>query len=166
MSKVADAVAKIVKKTYKYFNLDTFETVEVVKEIPPYVQKTSDEVLALVAADNTILTKAVNAHLKRAGLRKIKLEVAALGGDTAYVSAMAKPFRAMPPWSQMYELDTNGEVKVDENGDKVVDRKAQTASIYSFIKSNPALVASIKQATLDAAANDEDGDETTETTEE
>lgn len=157
--------AKVIKKVYSYFDLDAFEKKTVEKEIPPFISKTTDEVLALVAADNTILTKSVNAYLKRQELRKVKLEVAALGGDTAIVSALAKPFRAMPPWSVMHELDSTGKPKVDEEGNKIVDRKAQTASIYDFIRANPSLVASIKQATLEAAANEDDDDETKETTE-
>lgn len=155
------ATVKPIKKTYTYFDLNKFEKVSEEREIPPFVPKSSDEVLAIVAADNDILTKAVNAYLKRAELRKIKLEVASKGGDTSIVMALAKPFRAMPPWNGMYELNTDGTPKTDEKGEKVVDRAAQTKSILDFIKSNPALVASIKQATIDAAnaEEDEDGEE-------
>lgn len=163
MSANQPTALKPIKKIYSYFDLDKFEKVEEEREVPVFVPKTSDEVLAIVAADNTILTKAVNAHLKRAELRKIKMEVASKGGDTAYVSAMAKPFRAMPPWSVMYEIGPDGKPKVDDKGEKIIDRPAQTKSIYDFIKANPALVQSIKQATLDAAANDDENDSEGET---
>lgn len=165
IAKETTKAPKPVKKSYSYFDLDKFEKVTVEKEIPPFTPKTADEVLALVSADNTILVKSVNAFLKRSALRAVKLEVAALGGDTAIVSALAKPFRAMPPWSVMYELGPDGKPLVDSEGNKVVNRKAQTASIYDFIRANPSLVASIKQATLEAAANEDDDDETKETTE-
>lgn len=158
MSTEQPKTPKPIKKTYTYFDLDKFEKVTEEREIPPFVPKTNDEVLAIVAADNEILSKSVNAYLKRAELRKIKLDVASKGGDTAIVMALAKPFRAMPPWNAMYELNPDGTVKV-ENGEKVIDRAAQTKSIFEFIKGNTALVASIKQATLDAAANEDEDDD-------
>lgn len=159
MSKSENA-PKPVKKTYKYFDLDTMKKVEVEREIPPFVSKTSDEILTLVSNDNDLLTKAVNAFLKRQELKKVKLEVAALGGSTTVVMQLAKPFRAMPPWSEMYELGTDGKPKVDKDGEKIIDRTAQTASILEFLNGNPKIKESIKAASIAAAqADDEDEDD-------
>lgn len=149
-------------KTYTYFDLDKMEKVEVVKEIPTFVPKSADEVLSLVSENNELLTKAVNAFLKRSELKAIKKEVAALGGSTTVVMSIAKPFRMMPPFNTIYELNSDGTVKV-EKGEKVIDRKEQSKKIFEFIKSVPALVASIKAASEASVDSDDDDDETEET---
>lgn len=146
---------KTVTKSYTYFDLSTGQRVSVDKEIPPFVPKTAEEVAAILNEDNSILTAAVNAYLKRKALREVKLEVAALGGSSTVVMALAKPFRAMPPFNSYFEME-NGKPALDKDGEKVIDRKKQTAEILKFIWSNPALVESIKQASLEAADTDED----------
>lgn len=150
---------KVTKKTYTYFDLDKFEKVSEEREIPEFVPKSADEILSLAANNNDLLVKAVNAYLKRAELRKVKNEVMSKGADTAIVMALAKPFRALPPFSNVFEKNPDGTIKTDKDG-KVVDRKAQTKMIFDFIKKSPELVQSIKDATIAAAEaeDDEDGE--------
>lgn len=152
------------KKTYRYFDLETFEKKEVEKEIKVTLANTTADALERIGNDPDKLLKAINAFLQKDALRVARMEVSELGADTAVVMSVAKPFRALPPFNAMFELQANGKPKI-ENGQKVIDRKAQTQAIFNFIKSTPLILDSIKRATAEAAANEDSENTNTEETE-
>lgn len=149
-----------IKKTYKYFDLDTFEVKSEEKTVIFEPAKDLAEAQSRVGGDEATLLRALNSFLRTSALRDAENEVTSKGGKRTVVLAVAKPFRALPPFSQMFKKDASGAVVV-ENGEKVVDRAAQTKAILDMIKTSPTMLESIKAG---SQIEDEDGagDETEE----
>lgn len=133
-----------VQKTYRYFDLETFdeksETVEITfTPAPSYA-----DALARIGSDEKIATLAINGYLQRMAFREKKSEVARKGAPKKIVLNVIKPFRALPPWDAMAE-----------------DRPAQTKAILDAIRTNDVMVGAIKAASLKAAESGEEdeGDE-------
>jgi len=145
-----------ITKKYKYFDLETFEIKEESKTITFENAKDFAEAQARVGGDEQTLLKALNSYLRSQALLAAENEVTSKGGKKTVVLAVAKPFRAMFPFSQMYKLDANGKPLL-ENGEKVVDRKAQTKAILDMIKASPTILATIKNAS--SVESDENGED-------
>jgi hypothetical protein len=149
--------ANHVRKTYKYFDLDTFEDKSETIDIPFTSAKDLAEAQARVGGDESTLLKALNAFLKGEALKDGENSVTSKGGKRSVVLAVAKPFRAMPPFDKVFKLDADGKPVV-ENGEKVIDRKEQTKKILDMIKASPAMLQSIKDASL-VSTDDEESEE-------
>lgn len=159
-----------IKKTYKFFDLDTLELKSEEKVITFEPAKDLAEAQARVGGDETTLLKALNTFLRSEALKAAEAEVTAKGGKRSVVLAVAKPFRALPPFSQMFvmvpEKDASGNptgksVPLVKDGEKVIDRKAQTKAILELVKSNSAMLETIKAGSA-SDSDDEDNDETDE----
>ena len=146
-----------VKKSYTIFDLETFEPKTVEREISFTPAGNSSEALERIGNSDETLLKALNAFLQRQAFTEARREVAKLGGSKKIVLSVIKPFRNMAPFNGIFKLDAAGNVVV-ENGEKLVDRQAQTKALLQMIKANPAMVEAIKNASI--AAADEDEDET------
>lgn len=158
-----------IKKTYKFFDLDTLELKSEDRTITFEPAKDLAEAQARVGGDESTLLKALNTFLRSEALKAAEAEVTAKGGKRSVVLAVAKPFRALPPFSQMFvmvpELDENKvptgkQIPLVKDGEKVIDRKAQTKAILELVKSNAAMLETIKAGS--ASDSDEDSDESDE----
>jgi len=150
----------IIKKVYKYFDLDTFEQKSEAVDVPFEPAKDLAEAQTRIGGDESVLLKALNSYLKAQVFAEAEKSVTSKGGRKAVVFAICKPFRALPPWSTMYVLNADGTPKV-EDGEKVIDRAAQTASILQVVKSNQAMLDAIRAGS--AQASDESDDDNGET---
>lgn len=149
------------KKTYKYFNLETLDQVSEEKTITFEPAKDLAEAQARVGGDEGTLLKALNAFLRGEALKAAEREVTSKGGKKSVVLAIAKPFRALPPFSTMYVLDSEGRPVV-KDGEKVVNRKAQTKAILEVIKSNPAMLDAIRAGSENDDDDSNDNDDNDE----
>lgn len=142
-------------KKYKYFDLDTFEQKEesVTVEFTP--AKDLAEAHTRVGGDDAVMLAALNAYLKGQVLAEAEKSVTSKGGRKSVVFAICKPFRALPPWNTMYELNADGTPKVVD-GEKVIDRAKQTESILNIVKSNQAMLDAIRAGSASDVAEDED----------
>lgn len=149
-----------IKKTYKYFDLETFEVKSEDRTIVFEPAKDLAEAQQRVGGDESTLLKALNSFLRTEALRAAENEVTAKGGKRTVVLAVAKPFRGLPPFNAIYKKNPDGSVVV-ENGEKVIDRPAQTKAILDMIKSNAAMLETIKAGSL-TESETEDGEENEE----
>lgn len=142
-----------VDKTYKYFDLDTLESKS--ETVPVEFEPAKDlaEAQTRMGGDESVLLKAMNDYLRAQTFGEAERSVTSKGGRKSVVFAICKPFRALPPWNSMHVLNADGTPKV-ENGEKVIDRAAQTSSILQIVKSNPAMIEAIRAGS--ATATDED----------
>lgn len=163
-----------IEKTYKYFDLDTFEqkseTVNVEFTPPSDLNEANTRLNALGNA-NDVLLQAITAYLRTKALNAAEQTVVSKGGRKSVVLAVLKPFRAMPPFNSMFVLDASGKVvtetytvaRGERKGQSVtenkVDKVAQTKAILDLVKSNPAMINAIKQASLEATADGEETDD-------
>lgn len=133
-----------VEKTYRYFDLDTFDEKSEKVTITFTPAGTYADALGRIGSDEKIALEAINGYLQRMAFREKKREVAAKGAPKRIVLNVIKPFRALPPWDGMSE-----------------DRPAQTKAILEAIRSNAVMVNAIKAASLKAAESGEEdeGDE-------
>lgn len=129
-----------VEKTYKYFNLATFEEVEEKAEVTFTPAADYAEALARVNNDQAIVTRALNAFLQRAAFTEKRREIGAKGASRKIVLSVIKPFRNLPPW------------------EAIEDRKEQTKKLLEMVKDSPIIVEAIKQASMKAAETGEDDD--------
>lgn len=146
------------KKVYKYFDLTTFESKSEEKTVSFEPAKDLAEAHTRMGGDDAVLLKALNGYLKAEALAQAEAEVTSKGGRKSVVFAICKPFRALPPWNAMYVLNADGSIKV-EDGEKVIDRAAQTASILNVVKSNQAMIDAIRAGSAAPAdESDENND--------
>jgi len=156
-----------ITKKYKYFDLETFEIKEESKTITFENAKDLAEAQARVGGDEQTLLKALNSYLRSQALMAAENEVTSKGGKKTVVLAVAKPFRAMFPFSQMYKLDATGKPVLEMNEktgqlEKAIDRKAQTKAILDMIKASPTILSTIKNASsVESDENCEDEEEVT-----
>lgn len=138
----------VIKKKYKYFDLESFEAKQVEKEIPFTPATNLAEANERIGSDEAILLNALNAYLRASALAAAEKEVAAMGGRKSIVLGVVRQFRAMPPFNKA--------------ADTKEGKAAQTKAILEMIKKNPDMIESIRQASLEAAeagAEDEAEDE-------
>jgi hypothetical protein len=147
-----------ITKSYKYFDLDTFEVKTEEKQVTFSPARDLAEAQQRVGGDEATLLKALNSFLRTEALRAAENEVTSKGGKRTVVLAVAKPFRGLPPFSQIYKLGADGKPVV-ENGEKVIDRAAQTKAILNMIKSNPAMLETIKAGSQIESEDDENDTE-------
>lgn len=159
------AVAVILKKVYKYFDLTDFTIKSEAKEIPFTPAETLAEAHERVGGDEKVLLKALNSYLKAEVLKAAESEVTSKGGKKSVVLAICKPFRALPPWNSMFKMTaevidgvpTGKMIPEVADGEKVIDREKQTKAILDVVKSNEAMLNAIR-AGSEAASDDEDED--------
>lgn len=137
------------EKKYKYFDLDTFESKEetVPYEFTPAV--TIEDAHARINGDDSIILKAINAYLKAQLFASLENAVVSKGGRRSAVLSACKPFRSFPPFNNpaLYPDTKEG-------------RKAQTDAILSMLKTNEAIINSIKLASQNPTEGEEnDSDE-------
>lgn len=130
-----------VEKTYKYFDLATFDEIEEKAEVTFTPAADYAEALSRVNNDQAIVTKALNAYLQRAAFTEKRREIGSKGASRKVVLSVIKPFRSLPPW------------------DAIEDRKEQTKKLLEMVKASPIIVESIKAASLKAAEAGEDDDD-------
>ena len=148
-----------VRKTYQYFDLETFENKTETVDIPFTAPKDLAEAQLRVGGNEETLLAALTSYLRTETLRTAENAVTAKGGKRSAVMAVAKPFRAFPPFNAIYKLDASGKPLVDsETGEKVIDRKAQTAKILEMIKRNPDMIETIRAGSQIESDNDENED--------
>lgn len=157
-------------KTYKYFDLDTFETKTETVQVP-FTEETEIAVaLQKIGNDQEVLLKAINSLLKSEALAKAEQSVIEKGGRKSVVLSVMKPFRSMPPYNGYFLFEADGKTKKlrtrkTRSGETVtepaMDKARQDKELMEMFKSNPALLNSIKQASLEAVGT-EDDDETEE----
>lgn len=148
-----------VTKVYKYFNLDTFETIKEVVEVTFSAPATLQEAMERVENNTDNILKALSSFLKRAAFKEKKLEIAKKGARSALVLNAIRVFRSMPPFDAIYELDSSGQAKKDKEGGFVVDRKEQTRQLLEVLKTNKPMVDAIRAAAIrDAELEDDDQD--------
>lgn len=163
----------VTTKVYKYFDLETFESKEKSVDVN-FVPPTSlAEATAAVGNDESILLKAVTDFLRAKAYSEAERSVISLGGRKSVVMDVIKPFRSMGPWNKMFVLGADGKPvketytikRGDRKGQTVtedkIDRPAQTRAILTMIKSNPQMLESIKNASLEATneTDENDGDD-------
>lgn len=150
MSKNTAAIELV--KTYKYFDLTDFSKKSVEGKTTFTPAANIEEATQRIGGDATKMLNAVNAYLQKETLRELKASVLpADAGDTAVLSSIMKPFRAMAPFNAIGTKDSKGDFLPGE-------RQKQTDAILNMIKGIPALVEQIKIASKDA----EDVEETEE----
>lgn len=148
----APTTAIPLNKTYKYFDLDSFEKKSVAGSGSFTPAATMDEAAQRINGDQSIVLTAINAYLQKQALKDLKRSVLpANAGNTAVLSSIMKPFRAMPPYSAIGAVNAKGEFEVD--------RKKQTEAILSMIKGIPQLVETIKTASAGLDDDEEQDDE-------
>lgn len=134
--------AEVIKKTYKYFDLESFDEKSEQVEVTFMPAGSYGEAMQRISGDEATALKAINAFLQRLSFSEKRREIAAKGAPRKTVLGVAKAFRSLPPW------------------DAIKDRKEQTKSILSMIRQNTAIVEAIKAASLKAAeAGDEEEDD-------
>lgn len=143
----APAVVKA-KAARRIFDLDKFERVR--KEVEYEVPSALTSIEEVQALDPAKLLLIVNAGLKRQALLEAKASIQ--GVNPKVVNQMVNTFRLLPPYSGMVEKAEDGSVTKDS-------KKKQTLAIYSFIKSNEAILQMLKDAMSTAVEEDEDEDE-------
>lgn len=152
------------EKTYKYFDLESFESKSetVVDEFVPATNLA--EVNERINGDEAILIAAMNAYLKAQKLAEMEKSVASKGGKKSVVFQVIRPFRAMPPFNVIGATkDAKGQWVKDKEGNIIIsDRAAQTKAILEMVKKNPDMIESIKAASLEAPAEGEESEDTTE----
>jgi hypothetical protein len=164
MSKIVDG---IIKKVYKYFDLDTFEnkTESVDIQFTPATNIT--DALANISQENqqAFILEAINSANRAQALAKAEEAVIAKGGKKSVVLSVMKPFRAMPPFNSYFVFETDGKTKKlrtrkTRSGETVtepeMDKSRQDKEIMALLKAQPALMASIRQASLEAIGSDEE----------
>lgn len=149
------------KKTYKYFDLDTFESKSEEKTVSFEPAKDLAEAHTRVGGDESVLLKALNAFLKAQVLAQAEAEVTSKGGRKSVVLAIAKPFRALPPFNAMYELNADGTPKVAD-GEKVINRADQTKAILTMIKGNAVMLDAIRAGSQAPTEDETDGEDSAE----
>lgn len=130
-------MAKI-EKAYKYFDLDTMEKKSETVSIDFTAAETYADAVARLGNDETVLTAAINAHLKKTALKAAGSSVKEKGASSAVVMKFAAPWRMSPPF------------------DTIDDRGEQTKAILEFFKTTPAFITAIKAASLKAAESDDE----------
>lgn len=135
---------KTVEKTYKYFDLETFEPQTETVKVEYPICGTLAEAHEAINGEDKIIIDAINAYLRSQKLTEAEMAVVTKGGSKSSVLAAAKPFRGMPPFN------------------KIEDRKLQTKAILDVIKQSPALVNSIKLASAELVSGDDASDENDE----
>lgn len=129
-----------IKKTYKYFDLDSFDQKSVEKDISFTPAVDLAEAHSRIGGDESVLLKALNAFLRAEVLAKAEAEVAALGGRKSVVLSIAKPLRLVPQFA------------------KIENRAEQTKAILEMLKSSPAMIDAIRQASLAVEGPETDED--------
>jgi len=147
-----------IKKTYKYFDLNTFESKEEEKVVTFVPAKDIAEAQQRVGGSEETLLKALNSFLRSEALKAAELEVTSKGGKRTVVLAVAKPLRALPPFSQMFQKNPDGSIVV-KDGEKQIDRPAQTKAILEMIKATPALLDAIRAGSQVDSEDSEDESE-------
>jgi hypothetical protein len=158
------ALAIVLKKVYKYFDLNDFKIKSEAKEIPFTPAETLAEAHERVGGDEKVLLKALNSYLKAEVLKAAEAEVTSKGGKKSVVLAICKPFRALPPWNAMFKMTaevidgvpTGKMIPEVSDGEKVIDREKQTAAILDIVKSNEAMLNAIRAGSAQASEDDED----------
>lgn len=141
------------------FNLDTMakETVEVQYEIP--VPLTVEQ---LTQIDSKDLLEAWNKYQERQA--KVTAKAGISGADPGVINSFIRGYRILP----MFFVGADGQRLTDEKGAKItrlndavqerIDKKAQTAAIWAHIKSNPAMLESLKEAAQNAQGSEGEGE--------
>lgn len=143
-----------IRKTYKFFDLNTFADMQDTRDIAFTPAKDLAEAQQRIGGDEATMLKAFNAFLRAETLAAVEREVTAQGGRRTTVLAVVKPFRSLPPFNSVFKLDSDGK-PIIENGEKVIDRQKQTRKILEMIKASPEMVQAIK----DGSANADDSDD-------
>lgn len=159
-----------IEKTYKYFDLDTFETKTETVKVDFTEETELASALSKIGNDESIILRAINALLKAEALAKAEQSVIEKGGRKSVVLAVMKPFRAMPPFNSYFVTDSAGKkvmrTRKTRSGETVtepaMDKARQDKEIMNLLKANPALIASIKQASLEAIGTEEEETEDSE----
>lgn len=138
----ASAQPKAVKKTYKYFNLDTFEEVKETVEVPFVPAGDFQNAVQRLENNEVKILSALNAYLQRAAFAEARANIATKGASKKIVFDVIRPLRGLSPYD-------------------VMPKAEQTAALLAFVKSTPMLMDSIKASSLKAAeaGEDEDGDD-------
>lgn len=135
----------------KVFDLEKFE--KVTKEVAfnrPTPLKSMDEVLNLPEKD---VLEIVNLGLVRNAWKQARASIT--GVSPKIINQFVNVWRMLPPYSEMVEKDSDGGVTKES-------RRKQTLAIYSFIKSQPSILESLKAAAANASADDEDEEESSD----
>ncbi len=133
--------AKALEKTYSYFSADTFESVDekvTVNFVPP---ADLADAMSRIGNDQGIVLNALTAYLQRAALSAAKHEVMSKGVSKKIVLSVLKPFRMLPPWSNIEK------------------RTEQTEELLKMLRANEPIIAAIKAANAVVGAADDDDDE-------
>lgn len=146
-----DGTIKVSKK-YKFFDSEfKLQTKEVEVAFTP--AKDLAEATQRVNGDQSVMLKALNAHLQRMAFSEAKRSATVGGISRSVILAVLKPFRTMfPQFASM----------VDENATPEIKRKqkaAQTEAILELVKQSPVMMKSIIDASQAAPDSDEDDEE-------
>lgn len=136
----AAPAVKAIEKTYSYFDASTFESKDekvTVNFVPP---TDLADAMSRIGNDQGIVLSALTAYLQRAALSAAKREVMSKGISKKIVLSVLKPFRMLPPWSNIEK------------------RTEQTEELLKMLRSNEPIIAAIKAAS--AADTGDDDDET------
>jgi hypothetical protein len=148
-----------VKVKARYFDLEKFEKCSAEKTVtfvPLSNDASMEQILASVGNDRAELVSRLNVGNRRILISETKKAIAVENGgvNAASIGKFVATFKMLPKFAKL------GPAESDSAEVRTAKRKQQTQAVFAFIKSNPILLAELKEMSMEPSTEaDEDDDE-------